>query len=86
MDERSVAREVRAGERTARSGQAQGIRRRTHADLLTAVSQEQARTGRVLTSSELDRFAREFHALEYRQDVRRIMAFGIGDEEQDEVE
>ena len=84
MDERSVAREVFASERIARSGEARAVRRRTHQDLLAAVQEEQEGTGRTMTDSELDRFAREFHAPEYRQDVRRIMAFGIGNEEQDE--
>ena len=84
MDERSVALEARAGERIVRAGEKLKVRRRTHADLLAAVRNEQATIGRDLTASELDRFAREFHAPEYRQDVRRIMALGIGDKDQDE--
>ncbi len=50
--------------------------RRTHTDLLTAIREEQARLGRHMTDSELDRFAREYYADEYRQDLRRIMAMG----------
>jgi len=56
--------------------------RRTHTDLLTAIREEQARLGRHMTDSELDRFAREYYADEYRQDLRRIMA--VGAEESDE--
>ena len=48
--------------------------RRTHTDLLTAIREEQARIGRHMTDSELDKFAREYYAGEYRRDLRRIMA------------
>jgi hypothetical protein len=48
--------------------------RRTHADLLTAIREEQARLGRHMTDSELDKFAREYHADEYCRDLRRIIA------------
>ena len=58
--------------------------RRTHTDLLTAIREEQARLGRHMTDSELDRFAREYYADEYRRDLRRIMAIGV--EEPDEEE
>ena len=53
------------------------IVRRTHTDLLTAIREEQARIGRHMTDSELDKFAREYYADEYRQDLRRIMAMGV---------
>ena len=55
--------------------------RRAHTDLLTAIREEQARLGRHMTDSELDKFAREYYADEYRRDLRRIMALGV--EEQD---
>ena len=45
-------------------------------DLLTAIREEQANIGRHLTDSELDRFARDFYAPEYRAHLRRIMAMG----------
>ena len=57
---------------------------RTHTDLLTAIREEQARLGRHMTDSELDKFAREYYADEYRRDLRRIMALGV--EETVEVE
>ena len=49
---------------------------RTHAELLSAIREEQARLGRRMTDSELDKFAREYYAQEYRRDLRRIMAMG----------
>src|SRR5918998_5957761 len=52
------------------------IVRRTHTDLLTAIREEQARIGRHMTDSELDEFAREYYADEYRRDLRRIIAMG----------
>ncbi len=58
------------------------IVRRTHTDLLTAIREEQARVGRHMTDFELDEFARRYYADEYRQDLRRIMAMGV--EEADE--
>ncbi len=56
--------------------------RRTHTDLLAAIREEQAHIGRHMTDSELDRFAREYYAEEYRRELRRIMAMGT--EEPDE--
>ena len=50
--------------------------RRTHTDLLTAIREEQARIGRHMTDSELDKFAHEYYANEYRNDLRRIIAMG----------
>ena len=58
--------------------------RRTHTDLLTAIREEQAELGRHMTDSELDDFALRYYADEYRQDLRRAMAMGV--EEPDEEE
>jgi hypothetical protein len=58
--------------------------RRTHTDLLTAIREEQANLGRHMTDSELDAFARSYHAEEYRQDLRRIAATGARDPDEDE--
>ena len=57
--------------------------RRTHTDLLTAIREEQARIGRHMTDSELDEFARRYYANEYRQDLRRIVAMGAEEPEED---
>ena len=75
---------MRAGDPFAYSGEKRELHRLTHTDLLTAIREEQARIGRYMTDSEVDRFAREFHASAYRQDVRRIIAFGVGDEQNEE--
>ena len=58
--------------------------RRTHTDLLTAIREEQAGLGRHMTDSELDAFARSFYAEEYRRDLRRAMAHGAREPEEDE--
>ena len=58
--------------------------RRTHTDLLTAIREEQGLLGRHMTDSELSKFAREYYAEEYRRDLRKIMAMGV--EERDEEE
>ena len=60
------------------------VARRTHTDLLRAIREEKARLGRQMTDSELDKFAREYHAEEYRQDLRRLMAMGAEESDQDE--
>jgi hypothetical protein len=57
---------------------------RTHTDLLSAIREEQARLGRHMTDSELDKFAREYHAEEYRQDLWRIIALGVEEPDEDE--
>ena len=58
--------------------------RRTHTDLLTTIREEQARIGRHMTDFELDRFAREYYAEEYRKDLRRIMVLGAEEPGEDE--
>jgi hypothetical protein len=58
--------------------------RRTYPDLLTAIREEQVLLGRHMTDSELDEFVRRYYADEYRQDLRRSMAMGV--EEPDEEE
>ncbi len=51
--------------------------RRHYTDLLTAIREEQARSGRHMTDSELDVFARRYYADEYRRDLQRIIAMGV---------
>jgi hypothetical protein len=58
--------------------------RRTYPDLLTAIREEQARRGRHMTDSELDKFAREYYADEYHQDLRRIMTVGVEEPNEEE--
>ena len=81
---------VAAGDPFVAAGRHSGMERidevvrRTYPDLLTAIREEQARIGRHMTDSELDEFARRYYADEYSQDLRRIMAMGV--EEPDEEE
>ncbi len=86
MDNNSVA----AGDPFAYAGRKKyqdlervdGVVRRTYPELLAAMQEEQVKLGRYMTNSELDTFARRFYAEEYRQDLRRLMAMGV--EEPDE--
>jgi hypothetical protein len=61
-----------------------GVVRRTYPELLAAMREEQVKLGRHMTLSELDTFARRFYAEEYRQDLRRIMAMGVEEPDEDE--
>ena len=87
MDDRRVA----AGDPFAYAGQKRRedfeligeVVRRTHTDLLTAIREEPARLGRHMADPELDEFARRYYADEYRQDLRRIMAMGGVEPEED---
>ena len=62
----------------------QEIVRRTYPDLIEALRDEETRLGRPMTMNEIDAFARGYHAEEYLIDVRRLMAWGV--EEPDEEE
>jgi hypothetical protein len=61
-----------------------GVVRRTYPELLAAMREEQVKLGRHMTNSELDTFARRFYADEYRQDLRRIVALGVEEPDEDE--
>ena len=47
-----------------------------YAQYMEVVRDEERKIGRQLLPSELDRFAREYHAPEYSAEVRRLMALG----------
>jgi hypothetical protein len=55
-----------------------------YAQYMEALRAEERRMGRQLLPSELDRFAREYHGPEYGAEVRKLMALGF--EESDENE
>jgi hypothetical protein len=55
-----------------------------YAQYMEALRAEERKVGRQLLPSELDRFAREYHAPEYGAEVRKLMALGF--EESDENE
>jgi hypothetical protein len=48
-----------------------------HTQYMEALRKEERKIGRQLFPSELDRFARDYHAPEYGAEVRRLMALGI---------
>ena len=54
------------------------------AQYVEALRAEERKLGRQLLPSELDRFAREYHAPEYGAEVRRLLT--LGGEESDEDE
>jgi hypothetical protein len=63
----------------------QEIVRRTYPELIEAIRDEEAQLGRPMSMGEIDAFARGYHAEEYRLDLRRLMAWGVEqlDEEED---
>ena len=80
MDDRSVNSAVRAGDPFAAAGakqQARRSHRRTKAELLEAIAEEEAKRGYPMTPRERDGFARRFLSVEYRADVRAFMR-GMG--------
>jgi hypothetical protein len=64
--------------------------KRTEAELVEAIAEEESRLGRSMTPSEREEFARRFFAPEYRQEqrgleIRDLMAaLGFGEAEEDE--
>ncbi len=63
---------------------ARRITRRTEAELIEAIAEDERQTGRTMTPSEREGFARRFFAEEYAEDIRALAAAGPLDEE-DEV-
>lgn len=55
-----------------------------YAQYMEALRDEERKMGRSLLPSELDRFAREYHAPEYGAEVRRLLALGIEEPDEDE--
>jgi hypothetical protein len=66
--------------------------RRTEAELVEAIAEEEARLGQSMTPSEREEFARRFFAPEYRQEqrgleIRDLMAaLGFGEVKEDDEE
>jgi hypothetical protein len=52
-----------------------------HQEHLKAVRTFEDEDGRPMLPCELDRFSREFYASYYREDLRRLVALGVADEE-----
>jgi hypothetical protein len=55
-----------------------------YAQYMEALRAEERKMGRALLPSELERFAREYHAPEYGVEVRRLMALGVKEPDEDE--
>ena len=85
MDNSSLARMRRKGE-LERVGK---IVPRTdsgilYAQYMEALRAEERKMRRRLLPSELDRFARDYHAPEYGAEVRRLMTLGVEESDEDE--
>jgi hypothetical protein len=55
-----------------------------YAQYMEALGDKERKMGRPLLPSELERFAREYHAPEYGAEVRRLMALGVEDPDENE--
>lgn len=53
------------------------ITRRTEAELAESIHADEIKLGRPHTPSERDAFVRGFHAQEYGEEIRRLMALGV---------
>lgn len=58
--------------------------RRTHAEELEAIAQEEARLGRPMSQRERTGFARGFYGREYAAEIRLLASSGCLDEEDGE--
>ena len=83
MDDRSVDPRTRAGDPFAYAA-ARKTSPRTEDELVEAVAEEEARRGYPLTPRERDGFARCFFVTEYRAEVRRLMALGVAEPDEDD--
>jgi hypothetical protein len=55
-----------------------------YAQYMEALKAEERKMRRRLLPSELDRFARDYHAPEYGAEVRRLMTLGVEESDEDE--
>ena len=55
--------------------------RRTEQELIEAMREDERQTGRTMTPSEIQAFARGFHGREYAAEVRALAAAGLLDED-----
>lgn len=60
---------------------ARRITRRTEAELIEAIREDERQPGRTMTPTEREAFARGFHGREYAEEVRALAAAGLLDEE-----
>jgi hypothetical protein len=55
----------------------QEVLRRIHPELIQAIRHKETRLGRPMSTGDIDAFARGYHAEDYRLDMRRLMAWGV---------
>jgi hypothetical protein len=81
MDDVSVARRTRADRPLAFCGERIKRSRRTYAEEVEAVGEEEDRPGRSMTPTERDAFVRGFHSPEYAAEALLLRARYGGDDE-----
>ncbi len=59
-----------------------GVSRRTEAELVEALAEDEVQQGRPHTPGEREAFAVGFFSTEYREEVRRLMSLGVADEDE----
>jgi hypothetical protein len=84
VDDRSVDPATRAGDPFAYVGERKDRSPRPEAELVEAIAEEESRRGYPMIPRERDGFARGFFSTEYRAEVRRLIAFGVVDDEAEE--
>jgi hypothetical protein len=80
----SVRPETLAGDPFAAERKRVGQSRRTEAELVEAIFEEETRLGRFMTPGERDAFVRGFHGQEYAAEVRLLARTGCLDDEDSE--
>jgi len=83
LSDRSVDPRTRAGDPIAFAAERERVRqsRRTEAELVEAIHEDEAALGRPHTPSERDGFTRGFFSVEYAAEVRLLARAGLLDDE-----
>jgi hypothetical protein len=83
LSEHSVDPRTLAGDPIAHAAERKRVRqsRKTEAEEIEAVAEEEGRLGRPMTPGERDAFVRGFHGQEYAAEVRLLAAEGLLDAE-----
>ena len=87
MSDRSVDRATRAGDPFAHAGEERRQlrrERRTEAELIEAIREDEAKLGRPMTHGERVGFAKGFFGPEYVAEIRLLAAEGLLDDEDGE--
>ena len=78
MSDRSVGPETRAGDPIAWAAGMERVRRsrRTDAELVEAIREDEERLGRAMSQGEREAFARGFHGEAYAEELRLLAEHG----------